>query len=511
MKIFTKLFLFALIIIFSFGWKAVYAAQECIWFQGATSCNLNPAYPHEGILNNACIGPSPQPPSVCCCKVSQTQVSEAPKTQAEILSQCWSENECKQANGIWQETQFSRSYCKLDIENPPELKQCFAKNPDLPLQIGIPGTGVKYCSVYTLGEEPKVCTSDADCTSVGGICKPGVKGGFPGYLAAFYKFFVAALAVIAIVMVMWGGFKRIMAAGAPDKVKDANDTIVGAITGVVIALVSYSLLSLVNPKLVENTLPMIQKVKPSLLGITCPLYNNDPDLYSYGYTRLTGKCSNYDWVCKNDDDCGGGTCNGINLQSDGYPSYSTCGHDIYFSSTGLTCRGVGCLSGGCLQEEGSGRTYFYCSDFIADGTIKETNTELTAIDVFLICKNGNAFDCNSIGPSGATEDFMYVGGVDQYYYKYCVNSNKERVDPAKYCKDKGDFAGYALIVDVDGTDYAIDAQTCGAIPTKPITVGGETDPDDIDWSTLTQPSPLLITTIPKKCNLDINTIQFPNR
>jgi len=71
------------------------------------------------------------------------------------------------------------------------------------------------------------------------------------YFALGYRFFVAALAVIAIVIVMWGGFKRIMAAGSPERIKSANETIIGAITGVVIALISYSLLSLINPALVS--------------------------------------------------------------------------------------------------------------------------------------------------------------------------------------------------------------------------------------------------------------------
>ncbi len=71
------------------------------------------------------------------------------------------------------------------------------------------------------------------------------------YLADFYKFFISAIAVMAVVMVMWGGFKRLYAAGSPDKIKDANDTIVNAISGLVIALLSYTLLNLVNPKLTE--------------------------------------------------------------------------------------------------------------------------------------------------------------------------------------------------------------------------------------------------------------------
>ncbi len=69
------------------------------------------------------------------------------------------------------------------------------------------------------------------------------------YLGVFYKFFIAMLAVAAVVMVMWGGFKRIMAVGSPEKIADANDAIVSALTGLVLVLISYSLLNLINPKL----------------------------------------------------------------------------------------------------------------------------------------------------------------------------------------------------------------------------------------------------------------------
>ncbi len=80
------------------------------------------------------------------------------------------------------------------------------------------------------------------------------------YLAVFYRFFVMAIAVMAVVMVMWGGFKRIYAAGSPERVKDANDTIVSAISGLAIALLSYTLLNLINPKLTEFQTLKVDKV-----------------------------------------------------------------------------------------------------------------------------------------------------------------------------------------------------------------------------------------------------------
>jgi len=527
MKSFLKLYLVGIIFIISLAWVNIASAQECNWVN-RTSCNLDPNYPYPAIFNS-CVGPQLPPPSTCCCKAPQTQVTTPPQTPAEILAQCWTQSECEvDSHGIWKQTDWAKKYCKLPIENPPDMGQCFAANPDLPLQVGIPGSGVKYCSVYTLGEEPINCTAggNAACAPDHGICKPGIKGGFPGYLAAFYKFFVAALAVIAIVMVMWGGFKRIMAAGAPDKIKGANETIVGAITGVVIALVSFSLLQLVNPRLVENTLPMIQKVKPGLLGITCPKYSEDKELYSMEYTRLTGRCvgggSSNIWQCNTDADCSGGTCQGIGNYDDAPPRFDTCGEKLYFSRNNLTCRGVECADGtGCLQEDdftGNNKYQYYCASFIAKGSISETEADLTAMDAFIVCKNGDTFDCLFTGPSGSTNDFMYVGGpvgegeygLSNYLLKSCTNDLKQKVKPETYCTGKGDFYGYALIVDVDGTDYAIDQTTCNAIPTKPIEVGNVSDPDDIDWSNQAL-AQMLIKDIPKKCNLNITNIEFPDR
>ncbi len=74
---------------------------------------------------------------------------------------------------------------------------------------------------------------------------------FGQYLADFYRFFTGLIAVMAVVMIMWGGFKRIAAAGSAESIKNANATIVGAIVGLIIALMSYSLLRLINPALVN--------------------------------------------------------------------------------------------------------------------------------------------------------------------------------------------------------------------------------------------------------------------
>src|SRR6185436_880170 len=85
-----------------------------------------------------------------------------------------------------------------------------------------------------------------------------------------YKFFVAMIAVMAVVMIMWGGFKLIYRGGSAPAVTDAKETIFGAIAALVIALVSYNLLSLVNPQLVEFQDLRLPLIKTQTFGNWCP-------------------------------------------------------------------------------------------------------------------------------------------------------------------------------------------------------------------------------------------------
>ena len=71
------------------------------------------------------------------------------------------------------------------------------------------------------------------------------------YIAAIYQYLVGAATILAIVMIMYGGFRWITAAGDAGKIGEAKATIVGAVVGLVLALGSYTILSLVNPDLVS--------------------------------------------------------------------------------------------------------------------------------------------------------------------------------------------------------------------------------------------------------------------
>ncbi len=120
--------------------------------------------------------------------------------------------------------------------------------------IAAPITSVEVQDVAAL-PEPATVRFSPNISIPGSIFTAGkpvdVTGStFAEYVGGFYKFFIAMIAVVAVVMTMWGGFKRIMAAGNAEKISSANGTIGSALVGLLITLLSYTLLNLLNPALV---------------------------------------------------------------------------------------------------------------------------------------------------------------------------------------------------------------------------------------------------------------------
>jgi hypothetical protein len=73
-----------------------------------------------------------------------------------------------------------------------------------------------------------------------------------------YSLFVAGLA--ASVMFMVGGFQVLTAGGASDRVMKGKERIVNALIGVVLVLLSYTMLRTVNPELVDGKLLRIRTI-----------------------------------------------------------------------------------------------------------------------------------------------------------------------------------------------------------------------------------------------------------
>lgn len=96
-----------------------------------------------------------------------------------------------------------------------------------------------------------------------------VTGGIASYIKIVYTFLVSITGILAAVMIMWGGFKWLTAAGNPGLIGSAKNTILGAIIGLVLALGSYTLLYFINPNLVEFKQLKLIKTPRLVLATVC--------------------------------------------------------------------------------------------------------------------------------------------------------------------------------------------------------------------------------------------------
>lgn len=81
---------------------------------------------------------------------------------------------------------------------------------------------------------------------------------FGNYLVAFYQFFISAIAIMAVVVIMFAGFRWMTAQGNQERVSKARETLTGAVVGVVLALMSWVILNFIDPNLIHLKLPDIE-------------------------------------------------------------------------------------------------------------------------------------------------------------------------------------------------------------------------------------------------------------
>ena len=77
--------------------------------------------------------------------------------------------------------------------------------------------------------------------------------GLVGTIAQIIRIALGFLGVIAVVIILLGGFKWMTAAGSDDKVKDAKKLIFSGIIGLVIVLSSYAIASFVIGSIISAT------------------------------------------------------------------------------------------------------------------------------------------------------------------------------------------------------------------------------------------------------------------
>lgn len=71
------------------------------------------------------------------------------------------------------------------------------------------------------------------------------------YIAAFFIYFTGVVSILAVVMMMWGGFHYITSAGNAQRMRQGKEIISNALIGLILTLTSVLLLGTINPALVN--------------------------------------------------------------------------------------------------------------------------------------------------------------------------------------------------------------------------------------------------------------------
>ncbi|MFH1173018.1 MAG: hypothetical protein V1692_00640 [bacterium] len=80
------------------------------------------------------------------------------------------------------------------------------------------------------------------------------------YIKAVYKYGVLLGSTLAIIVIMFGGIIWLTSGGSPERVKNAQTYIGGALGGLILLLGSYMLLDTINPDLTKLSLPEIKQI-----------------------------------------------------------------------------------------------------------------------------------------------------------------------------------------------------------------------------------------------------------
>jgi hypothetical protein len=92
------------------------------------------------------------------------------------------------------------------------------------------------------------------------------------YIEGIYNYAIGIAGIVAATVLMYGGFSYLMSGGSPDKVSEAKSWIGASLSGLVLVMLSYTILNIVNPNLLSFGALGVRKTDPT--AITAPVMSN---------------------------------------------------------------------------------------------------------------------------------------------------------------------------------------------------------------------------------------------
>lgn len=221
-----------------------------------------------------------------------------------------------------------------------------------------------------------------------------------------YRYGIMLAGVLAAIMIIIAGFQWATSGGNSSTIEEAKHRISGAVIGLIIAVLSYTILNTVNPNLVNLRLPQVWLLKKATIQDEfCSELPTNEKVARLG--PVGEKLSPKD---KGDRQ--------KNAEFTIEPKLAKCGDDFFFSSGGgLTCEGNFCNEGQvCLQHDDklppkcelgslggniSANAQIFCND-LQTGRIIDNNLKLIAI-----CSDGDLEEVKDIDVPAPGRVFVF--------------------------------------------------------------------------------------------------------
>ncbi len=169
--------------------------------------------------------------------------------------------------------------CETTVNGVKVPGKCIQAPDPIKLQIYIPQVTDKAyvcatgkvgatCDAGNAGKEDPKCAKEIDGLKVEGLCiqQAQIKidpenpaRGVVDYISKLYKFLVILAAMAAVFMLAVAGYRWMFAGGNSGAVDKAKETMRSALAGLLIALFSFTILEIINPELIDLSLPNVAK------------------------------------------------------------------------------------------------------------------------------------------------------------------------------------------------------------------------------------------------------------
>lgn len=121
------------------------------------------------------------------------------------------------------------------------------------------------------------------------------------YFVSVFRILIGVAAILAVIVLIWAGFEYVVGAANPQTRSDAKDRIIGALLGLLLALVAWIILNTINTRLVTSEIT----ANPAVLSIDCDAIpggggGSPGDEYCIRYK--TDRCADMQQACYNNED-----------------------------------------------------------------------------------------------------------------------------------------------------------------------------------------------------------------